>query len=448
MSLYKQHIRNLLRLDPLKFFSEIRDCEKNVRQIEMAEEPLKGSLAKKATFGQFPRTSRHEALNTSIHRSLTWHDKLSGHDQLQVNMQEMKKAASMTTRSIFGVVLLTGLPVVGMALFALTISWNTIPIDLYPGMMDILRIFTIVFQCLFAVAAIFIWDGNNIFAFVDVAMCLVSPFANWYWSEICEQYGSLRPVDITTYSLVILYMTGRLWAKAVMPQYSTWHRAVSRGVTSKVDKLNFVWTTRSASQVSEILPDILALWDMLVASWGFENAQEVCRISIYVTDSDNEACAMLRRELHHTGLYQAGAIKFERAELSTVIEDHTIDLICTRQNSHSLLAFCGSPVLAHEMHRHKISNDMAVAISGNKKHQMDFVSESYGGVKKSPKTTVYESDAETENMKPLTTRKNMAYLSGMGVFRGSFADPHGVQTRETSHLGVDAPTNTTKVAKP
>jgi hypothetical protein len=35
------------------------------------------------------------------------------------------------------------------------------------------------------------------------------------------------------------------------------------------------------------------------------------------------------------------------------------------------------------LHQCKISNDMLTAITGNKRHQMEFVSESYGGIKKS-----------------------------------------------------------------
>jgi hypothetical protein len=293
-------------------------------------------------------------------------------------------------------------------------------------MVEILKVFTMVFQALFAVVSLFIWEGNNILAYVDVVVCLISPFADWYWSKVCEEYVTLRPVDITTYSLLILYMTARLWAKTIMPRKSNFHRSVNRGAVYKVDRFSFVWTTRSASQVSEILPDIIALWDILVGMWGLEQAQDVCRISIYVTDTDGEACAMLRREVQHTDLYQAGGIKFQRADLSKVIEDHSIDLICTRRNSQSLLACCGSPELAREVHNHKISNDMIVAITGNKNHQMDFVSESYGGVKSWTKVKLDQTDSEAEGMQPLTTRKNMLYSDRKGTaWRSSLPDIHG-----------------------
>jgi hypothetical protein len=439
-----------LRLEPKKFFKDMRECEKKVRQMELAEEPRQGSFAKKTVTGclhgsqDFPTASRYDKLSSSIRQRISRHDELLEGKQLRGNMKEMKKAASRATRSIYGVVLLTSLPAIGISLFALTVSWNTIPIEVYPGMVEILKIFTMVFQSLFAVIALFIWDGNNLLAYVDVVMCLISPFADMYWATVCDEYETLRPVDIATYSILTLYMTFRLWARVVMPRHSTWHRAVSRGAVSKVDQLNFVWTTRSASQVSEILPDIIVLWDILVASWGLENVQQVCKMSIYVTDTDRGACAMLRREVQETRFYKAGGIKFRRADFSKVIEDHSIDLIGNRRNSQSLLAFCGSPALARELHHHKISNDMVVAITGNRKHQMEFMSESYGGGKSSTSTKVNdEADSQTECMKLLTTRKNMSYFNGRGMIRrSSLIDLRGALTFGGSR-GSKADTNGT-----
>lgn len=420
LSLYKQHVRNLLRLDPVKYFSDLREREKKARQIENARNPRKGSFAKNIvscchhSSEQLYRNGREE-LEISFRRSIARHDDLKGCNQLRVNMKEMKKAVSRATRSIYGIVFLTGLPVIGVSLFALTVSWNTMPMDIYPGMADILKVFTMIFQALFAIVALFVWNGNNILAYVDVVICLINPFADWYWLKVCEEYVTLRPIDIVTYSLIVLYMTSRLWTKAVTPRKSGFHQSVNRGAVYKMDRFDFVWTTKSASQVSDVIPDILALWNILVDMWGLEDAQNACRISIYVTDKDMEACSMLQREVRNTDLYKSGGIQFQRADLLKVIEDHSIDLICTRRNSQSLLAFCGSPALAREIHRHKISNDMIVAITGNKNHQMDFVSESYGGVKSSNKDKMDETDSEAEGMQPLTTRKNTVYSNRRGL---------------------------------
>jgi hypothetical protein len=422
ISLFKHHVRNLLRLDPKKYFKELVEDEHKTIDIEEAELLRKGSVAEKVTFGcrdkkneYSSRRSSRDMLSSSIRRRVARHDELHDWDKLRGNMKEMKKAASMATRSIYGVVALTALPVMGVGLLALTISWNTIPIDIKPGMVDILKLLTMLFQSFFAGIAIFVWDGNTILTYIDMVMCILSPFADWYWVNVCEKYGSLPTTDITLYCLLVGYMTARVWAKAVMPRHKSRSAEVGGFSVNRVNRLDVVWTTRSASLVSEILPDLLDVWETLGANWGAENRLKVCRISIYITDRDQEACSMLRRELLGTDLYKSGAIAFSRPDLPKVIEDHTIDMICSKRNSYSLLAFCGSPSLGREIHHHKISNDMMTAITGNKRHQMEFVSESYGGVKASKKVKVDDTESEMENMQPLTTRRNMSYFTGRGL---------------------------------
>lgn len=420
LSLYKEYIRGLLKKEPNNCLFEMRNRERHVQLMEMAEEQQKGSMLVKAVGGcknegNFrPRSSRNQRRSAVIRSSVDRHDKLVNTIEVRSNSKNMRKAAAAATRSLYGVVLLSSLPVMGMTLLGLTISWNTIPIELHPAMVEILKVFTVLFQILYAVVSLFIWDGDGILSFVDVTLCLVSPFADWYYFQVCDRHGSLRPPDILTYSILILYMTGRVWARTVSPRHSTWQRVASQtsGSMSKVDKLNFVWTTNCASQVAGLLPDILSQWDLLVAAWGLENALDICTISIYVTDADEKACRQLRSQIQSTSLYSNGAIKFHRANLERVIENHSIDLICTRSSSHSLLAFCGSPTLAREVHKCKISNDMVVAITGNKKHQMDFISESYGGPKRQRLVSPIEEDNrgdDSTSETPVATRKSMRY---------------------------------------
>ena len=102
-----------------------------------------------------------------------------------------------------------------------------------------------------------------------------------------------------------------------------------------------------------------------------------------IDDDDNEvSCAVLRKEYENTKFFCSGGIKFERPNILKVLEDHTIELINTRTNAHSLLVFCGAPHLAHEIHYNKISNNMITVMTGHcRSHIMDYVSESYGGKK-------------------------------------------------------------------
>jgi hypothetical protein len=124
-------------------------------------------------------------------------------------------------------------------------------------------------------------------------------------------------------------------------------------------------------------------WSALVDCWGEENARTACRLQIYITDKDEAANEQLRREMESTAVDQSGAIHFGRPNLEKIIEKYNLNLIATRRGSCSVFAFCGSPELSLSLHRHKISKDMLTAITGNKRHRMEYVSESYGGVKKS-----------------------------------------------------------------
>jgi hypothetical protein len=139
--------------------------------------------------------------------------------------------------------------------------------------------------------------------------------------------------------------------------------------------------TRSTSLVSKILPDLDTIYSYLVKIWGEENAASVCRVDIYVTDKDQGAVKLLKRELQDTFLFRSGCVHFGRPDFGKVIENHTLDCITTTRNSYSLLAFCGSPEIAGKIHQVKIGNDMVTNITGNGHHQMEFVAESYGGHK-------------------------------------------------------------------
>ena len=432
LSLFKQHVSHMLQLQPEAYLEELQQRETKILQMDLAAERRKGSLLNlliskccflqkktkttnhrhQSLYEKYHSVSddggdcleatnrssqtRYDMLNSSLRASFRVLDELSDKQTQENGRKLTKKAGNMrlaafyATRSIYGVVLLTGLPVLGVSVIGLTISWNTTPVELYTGMVETLQSITVVFQILFAIVATSIWHigGNGILPYVDVAVCLVAPFADWYWFTVYKDGGILQPQDITTFSLLIGYMTLRLWTNVVMPRHNSWQSRLGCISTATLDRLDVIWTTRSAEQVANVLPTILECWNRLVSVWGLQNALKVCRVSIHVTDPNEDACNMLKDRLVQSSSTTAGrmfckeAIKFHRVNVAQVIEDHSVDMICNRRKSCSLLAFCGSPELAHEVHCRKISNDMLTAITGNKKHQMDFVSESYGGSKK------------------------------------------------------------------
>lgn len=444
LSLYKQHVRQLLRLEPVSFLRTLEERQKKIIEVECARDERKGSIASKVTRPCFPlkapimedelehdelveedelavsnRVMKRHKLRSSICR----HGELDRWDDLRDNIKAMKNAAFVATRSIYGVVLLSFMPVLGIALLGLTISWNTCNFELRYGMIESLQGLTVVFQTMFAFVAFFIWDGTSFFAFTDAVICILTPFCDWFWFLQYAHYEQLRPCDVTLYSILIGYMTARLWSMVVRPRDESWRRCVMRddGFGGTLDRLEMVWVTRSASLVSKIMPEIHVLWDTLVSEWGRENAAKVCCIAIHITDPDEVACEILRQEFADLDLYKAGAVRFGRPDFCEIIENHTLEMVATRSKSNSLLAFCGSSQLAQEIHRDKISNDMVAAITGNKQHQMEYVSESYGGCKsskvhkksltKSPSISDLGSLGTMGTYDTLSKRKTVAYAT-------------------------------------
>lgn len=336
----------------------------------------------------------------------------------------MKRAAFWATRSIYGVVFLTLLPVFGISLIALTISWNTVNSKLFDGMTEFLQVATVLFQFCYAVVSFCIWDANQFCAYTDLVFCVLAPFVDWYWYGIYASRGTLAPGDITNFCLFMGYMTFRAWDMTVKPRYRAWRGGDCRGVQT-MERLEVVWVARSASMVARIIPDVNEIWKNLVDVWGEENAQSVCRLSVYVTDKDCMARQILKRELRGTPLYESGSIHFGRPDFGRLIEDHTIDMISNRRTSSSLLAYVGSPELAREIHRLKISNDMTTAITGNKRHQMEFVAENYGNAKPKTRFELENDDDDRRTIRRDTsydngpTRYQTTHSKSFGTLRGS-----------------------------
>ena len=387
LSLFKQHVRKLLRLDPCTHFQERRKLKARVAAIERAQESRKGSLLRKILSSTVRREklgrkhyNRTDALKQSIKTSLSRHDEQTHVGERNMTIKEYKRAAFQTTRSIYGVALLAIFPVFGISLIGFTISWNTLTIPLpVNGMFEFLQWLTVIFQVIFLMMAVTIWDANSFFAYTDATLSVLAPFFDWYWFWRPASVMPMTPANITTYCLLTAYMTARAWSVTVKPRSQSWRNFEDGWQT--LERLDIVWASRSASLVSEIIPDINAMWQDLVNAWGLENAKSVCRFNVFVTDKDETAKQVLRRELAQTILYQNGFIHFGRPDFDKIIEDHSIEMIDSNHTSNTLLAYVGSPQLAAMIHECKMFNDMKVAITGNKKHQMDFVSESYGGVK-------------------------------------------------------------------
>lgn len=406
LSLFKQQVHELMRLDPETHFRDLKNHRAKVHEVESAEQQRQGPVVQRFFgLGRFPTCKPYEQLSEStgdyvresIKNSIARREESLSRQELRTTMAQMKVAAWKATRSIYGTVALSILPVIGITLIGLMISWSTINVDLYDNMTFFLKCFTVGFQACFAFVALFVWDSAEFLTYIDLVLILIAPFAYWYWLLQCEDGGTLENGDLTLYCILTTYMIFRLWSMAVIPHHRSWKtRVESGGVIRTMERFDFVWATRSASLVSEILPDINEIWMSLVNTWGEKNALAVCRISIYVTDQNEEALALLEKQFGNTTLFKKGFVHLRRPDFSLMIQNHTIELIAKRRYSHSLLAYVGSAQLASEIHHNKISNDMVTAITGHSKnHQMDFVAESYGGVRRKSKDTPFAAQLDS-----------------------------------------------------
>jgi len=404
LSMFKEHAEQILQLSPSSHLRNLAEVRQQRADYELAFEERKGSLADEVLGGcrschlggrekpiAFVQT-KADRIRQSIRNSVTSYDMIGKDGQPALSRRsakELQQAAYQATKSLYGVVGMGLLTTLGFALVALTISWNTLPIEIYDGMVTLLKLFSVLFQCSFGCTAVFVWDKNSIEAFLDVASCLIAIPSDIHWFRVYDERGTLRPVDIATFSLLHLYMFGRLWTKAVCQRHVTWQQgpgaARSSSAGPAMECLKVVWVSRSATLIAELLPEVDQIWRDIQKKWKLEDAQKVIQFSVYCTDKDKRAKAILSKQISKTRIYKQGFVKFGRPDFGSLLEEHKIDLIDQSRSSSTLLAFCGSPVLAQHLHKLKISSDLVSAITGHKKHQMEFVSESYGGVRSSRK---------------------------------------------------------------
>ena len=387
LSLFQEHVKRMLLLDPAAHLVELQEAERNAVKVKLAREARQAPVvANVATMGCCNTKELEQSQSTDDKRRLMMQNTFSQassastYQDVVRTRRKLQMASLMVTRSIYGAVLQTFLGAFGVMVIGLTISWNTIKIDLYPHMTTLLQIFAIIFQSMFAVAAIFFWRGRNFFTYIDICMVAISVFSDWYWNIIYDQDGTLPGTQITTITLLLGYMMLRFWSKTVGVGEGQ-ETKLDRTGLSAIERLDVVWVTRSANLVSRVIPDIERRYTSLVKAWGEEYAKEVCRVTVYITDKDPEAVKVLKQEIQHMTLYRNGHVNFCRPDFGNLIEGHTLDMIDSRSYSTSLLAFCGSPQLSGVIRQNKIANEMVTATTGFKHHTMDFISESYGGVK-------------------------------------------------------------------
>ena len=131
-------------------------------------------------------------------------------NERKITLKDIRGQSRRARLPIFASVALLLVPVLGVTTIGLTLSWNTILIDLYPWMIEPLKIATIVFQSVFALITLFVHNRSEFLTYIDVAISMVSVFADWYWFAT-DRWCNMNSGDLVYFSLLLGYMTLRTW---------------------------------------------------------------------------------------------------------------------------------------------------------------------------------------------------------------------------------------------
>ena len=363
LSLLQQHYHRLKELNPKEV---TKDLQRHHRLISQLMSKNKRALDSSKSV---------DNLAVSIHDTI----------DLKPEIKEIKRRSRKARWPIYYYSLMAMFGITfGWLMIGVTFSWNNLTFDVYYSMKTFLMVGTILFECAFLLWTFLVQPLTSLLTYIDISFVVVSFFFNWLWFEM-TLWAKFRPEDLLTYSTLFIYMTLRIWYTCMQAVYSPIPTGNSqRSGFIVLDKLHFVWITRSASSVAHIYPDLLATWDNLSQTWG-DQLKDMCKISIFVTDSNQDACDLLTKSVQGTSLYQSGTITFKRPSIQDLIEHHSNERIKNENQvstSQSLIAFCGSPMLAKEVKEAKVLNDLSLFITGNTHHQMDLVINSYGSHKK------------------------------------------------------------------
>lgn len=419
LSLYRQQIDVLSRLSPEAHLENIKQHEAEIAKVIYDLAALKGSFFQKF-LNLLKKSKRKEdhlrddfkfqRTTDSLKRG-NLHTKIKSHGggegyvswrEAKRNEREMNKLATKATSLLEGKLIEGLLTLLSVISLGLTLSWNLLPTAIsfkftyhpvnliYPGMIPFLKYYSVINHLMFTVFAIFIHNANKVISFVDLIVGLIIPFADWYFVNVYEVNGKLSNTEVLLFGILTGYITLRWWTSMLRPHSSNVMSISKEDNLTYLESLQIIWVTRSANLVADIGPDIEMLWQHIIELWGRDNAEAVAPIKIYVTDTDETANYNLRETLKGSDLLNSGSIFFERPNFGKIIEDHSIRLANSKDFSSSFLAFCGSPKLSDELSQIKISNDLLMTMLGYKRHNMEYHSESYGGVKSAPASNQFK----------------------------------------------------------
>ena len=437
LSLLQNHIGRLLRLDPDRHITSLTEnCDKIIR-YEEARYVYKGSVGAKLVSGLRLRkrntTTTSHTETTTTTTSVDIHDGDTSVDNetssSSASLIKMERAATAASRGIYGKVLLSFMPMAGIALIGFTLSWNTTPTPIefvpwsYPAMRHTAMVLTCVYQAAFALVALLIWNTNSFAVFLDFWLVVITPFADWLWFDRLIRFGKLETTDMILYTLLMGYFVFRSWYSVVKPRKGSWRTATKIAGVDTLQRMDAIWIVRSPVVASQLLPEIENQYKLLVDKWGIARANQVCKIKIFVTSKDEydqQFMALLtKKELSNSWLVKAGCIEFgQRPDLSKLLQEHTLDVMSQQTHSYTLLSFCGSQKVSSELQKLKVQNDMIKSLLPfGTNHQMEYESECRAGAGKKKKdndsisTNITSSTTSHQQEVTLMKRKTISLMS-------------------------------------
>jgi hypothetical protein len=364
LSQLKQRAHQLLRMCHKARASDMERQLRSVR-VRILELPSrKKSIAECVIRSCGNRKSGYlkleETLGDPVKRSYlsASHPSHATREDLMTFAMPTHRRINQTKHQICLTVLLVFLAILGFSLLEMLVSWSALGNhDGTDGAVREILYATLVFHACFAVFALCVWevDGRELPACYDVVATYVALLMDWFILLQHFRSGSLHRCLLIPFCILTGYMSMRTWLMATM------HRTKSEvGDTftnsQQPESFEVIWMTDSASLVSDVLADLEVVWKRLIDTG---NETLACNISVYLTDKDGEARAILESEISASLLGRKKSIHFCRPKFSAILECHITKMIATRQQSQTLINCRGIQSLIQEVSRCKIWNDLA-----------------------------------------------------------------------------------------
>ena len=165
LSLFKQHVNQMLQLDPETYATATRKHIELVSTLDDLHDEKKGSIFK----ALLNRNQNEDAL-AYVARNLERNVSPTPADIYVLNI-----LSRMVQKQVANYLLLMASPIFGFIFFTATLSWNTLDfgIDNYPIMKYIVISGTIAFQVIFIITTLTVQQRNTLNVFIDLSFIIL-----------------------------------------------------------------------------------------------------------------------------------------------------------------------------------------------------------------------------------------------------------------------------------